>query len=250
MKDENLEDIELDYDDNEDTVDINDVDFEIDESDKEKIVKELYVAKAEYDLDNELGKKQSHDKHGYTSLVVSSFFIPALISAYIVGCHSSYLINKTLHTIILVLLGIFGIITIYGIVNVIKNRKVVKKRRIKAWVKYIYFGLMSVYVFGCCTVLFLLYGPYNGFKDWLVTTAMQTMEHQYYCKWFYSDKEIDEVFSRNYIQEPEGSTDESLVDTGDETKPVVKEYKNEYLSYWMLTRRGLRDLQSVACARA
>ena len=67
MKDENLEDIELDYDDNEDTVDINDVDFEIDESDKEKIVKELYVAKAEYDLDNELGKKQSHDKHGYTS---------------------------------------------------------------------------------------------------------------------------------------------------------------------------------------
>lgn len=30
-------------------------------------------------------------------------------------------------------------------------------------------------------VLFLLYGPYNNFRDWLVTTAMSHNEASIYC---------------------------------------------------------------------
>ena len=228
MNDDNLNDIELDYDDNDDTIDVNDVDFEIDNDTKDKIIKDLYVAKAEYELEEQLNKKQTSNSRGYKSLVISSLFLPMLISMFIVGIHSNKLITKPLHIIILCLIIILSIIFGLGLYKVTSSRKVTKKRRIKAWVKYIYFGFMSAYVVGCSIVLFLLYGPYNDFKDWLVTTAMQTKDHKYFCTWFYNDKEIDEVFSRNYIQEPEGNTDESLIDTGDETKPVVKEYKNEY----------------------
>ena len=43
------------------------------------------------------------------------------------------------------------------------------------------------------TVLFLLYGPYNGFRDWLVTTAMGTMNHQYLATTFYNMDRIEEI---------------------------------------------------------
>ena len=31
---------------------------------------------------------------------------------------------------------------------------------------------------GCFGGLFLLYSPYAGFRDWLITTAMSTMSHK------------------------------------------------------------------------
>jgi exopolysaccharide biosynthesis protein len=54
------------------------------------------------------------------------------------------------------------------------------------------------------------------------------MNHQYYCKWFYSDKDIADVYSRNYIQEVEESTDSSLVDTDIEEPEETVVYENEY----------------------
>ena len=42
-------------------------------------------------------------------------------------------------------------------------------------------------------VLFLLYGPYPNFRNWLVTTAMTTMSHQYFATTFYSEDKINKV---------------------------------------------------------
>ena len=53
-------------------------------------------------------------------------------------------------------------------------------------------------------VLFLLYGPFNGFRDWLVTTAMSTMNHQYFATTFYSDEYINKVrnkMNNNFLTE-------------------------------------------------
>ncbi len=53
-------------------------------------------------------------------------------------------------------------------------------------------------------VLFLLYGPFNGFRDWLVTTAMSTMNHQYFATTFYSDEYINKVTNKmnnNFLTE-------------------------------------------------
>ena len=70
---------------------------------------------------------------------------------------------------------------------------------------------------------FTLYGPMKGFKEWLIPTAMATMEHQKYCKWFYSKKEIDKIMSKNYVVESGESTDENLI-----KKEKITKYKDEY----------------------
>lgn len=60
-------------------------------------------------------------------------------------------------------------------------------------------------------VLFLLYGPYNNFRDWLVTTAMSTMRHHYLAQTFYSDWEIEKVLKKHITIEPDENTDTSLI---------------------------------------
>ena len=80
----------------------------------------------------------------------------------------------------------------------------------------------TIYILGCSSFLFLLYGPYDNFRTWLISTAMSTMNHQYLCKWFYNDKEIDKVINSNYIVEVNEETDTDLIDM------KTEKYDNEY----------------------
>ena len=89
---------------------------------------------------------------------------------------------------------------------------------------------MAIYALGCSSFLFILYGPNDTFRTWLITTAMTTMNHQYYCKWFYSDEMINEVLSQNYVAEGDESTDTSLIDF-DETTVYANEYEKEIFNY-------------------
>ncbi len=50
-------------------------------------------------------------------------------------------------------------------------------------------------------VLFVIYGPFHGFRDLWITTAMTTMNHRYLAYTFYSPKTVDKVMSQNYIEE-------------------------------------------------
>ena len=77
------------------------------------------------------------------------------------------------------------------------------------------------------TVLFLLYGPYNGFRDWLVTTAMGTMNHQYLATTFYNMDRIEEILSQHSTVEPNFDTDTSLI-TADENE-YIDDYDREIL---------------------
>lgn len=87
--------------------------------------------------------------------------------------------------------------------------------------------IASIIVVCISTGLFLLYGPYDGFRDFWITSAMTTMNHQYLATIFYSDETINEVLEKNEVIEPEGTTDTSLIDIYDNTiKTTV--YKDEY----------------------
>lgn len=77
------------------------------------------------------------------------------------------------------------------------------------------------------TVLFLLYGPYSGFRDWLVTTAMGTMNHQYLATTFYNMDRIEEILSHHSTVEPDFDTDTSLI-TADENE-YIDDYDREIL---------------------
>ena len=158
--------------------------------------------------------------------LISLLFIPGLFVLFTIGRHSNRLINTFLFFVVTFLLVLSLMTFIYSTYNFIKNRK--GKRLFKKFVKPLLIAFYSIYIIGCLSFLTLLYGPFNNFKDWLVTTAMSTMNHQHYCKWFYSDKEIAEVQSRNYVEEPEGSTDPSLIDNDPDKKDKEKVEYNEY----------------------
>jgi exopolysaccharide biosynthesis protein len=50
-----------------------------------------------------------------------------------------------------------------------------------------------VFVFCTSSFLFLFYGPITSFKEFWITSAMTTMNHQYLATWLYSDKYIQKV---------------------------------------------------------
>lgn len=95
-------------------------------------------------------------------------------------------------------------------------------------------------------VLFLLYGPYNNFRDWLVTTAMSTMNHQYLAQTFYSDRKIEEVLEKHTIIEPEGNTDTNLILEEEATykdkydKEILERNKNDIYKLIEIEENGYK----------
>lgn len=87
--------------------------------------------------------------------------------------------------------------------------------------------LVAIFALGLSIGLFLLYGPYSGFRDFWITTSMTTMTHQYLAKMFYSEKTINEVLEKNKVIEPEEETDTTLIEIYDNSITTTV-YKDEY----------------------
>ena len=112
-----------------------------------------------------------------------------------------------------------------------RERKNEKKENGKKYttgqkVKIVFTHLFRLGIVGIIAVLVLLYGPYNGFRDWLITTAMTTMTHQYLATWFYDDDVINSVLDKNKVVETNETTDTSLIKTNSHSSS--KNYENEY----------------------
>lgn len=107
-----------------------------------------------------------------------------------------------------------------------KENKEKQKKHIKIWKKLL-IAIVILAIIGISTVAFLFYGPYKGFRDWWITTAMTTMRHQYLATWFFSQEIIDEVLSKNRVEEVEGITDTTLIKpTEDKEEEII--YENKY----------------------
>ena len=59
--------------------------------------------------------------------------------------------------------------------------------------------------------LFTAYGPFKGFQDWFVTTAMSTSNHKYLAYILYSQDSIDTILDRNTITAVEQQSNEDLI---------------------------------------
>ena len=118
----------------------------------------------------------------------------------------------------------FIIVVLFALGLIILIRKKKKKKLKPGMRKIISTGVMTLYMLCYFDVLVVLYGPSNTFKEWIITTAMQTMNHQYLCKWFYSNEEINYILSQNYVLESGESTNPDLIDVKKEK--IV--YENEY----------------------
>ena len=113
-----------------------------------------------------------------------------------------------------------------------KNKKPKKKKKNNI-AKKILIVLAILAVIGGSTVGILLYGPYNGFRDWLITSAMTTMTHQWIAYVFYDENTINAVMSSNRVDEIQEDTDTNAIVIGvnekeENSKPQEKVYENEY----------------------
>ena len=109
-----------------------------------------------------------------------------------------------------------------GEANDEKGKKQKKKRN---W-KKIWLTLIILAIIGTSSGGFLLYGPYSGFRNWLITTAMTTMTHQYLETWFYDDQTIQEVLAKNKVEETDEITNTNTIIVNKTSSK--KEYANEY----------------------
>ena len=166
-------------------------------------------------------------KKGIILLWVSIFVIFTSLTFFVIGCNSDYLVGNMSKRFALMFLILAIILLAYSIFLIIRFRlsNAFKKGKMIA-----ISIIVAIYALGCSSFLFILYGPNDTFRTWLITTAMTTMNHQYYCKWFYSDEMINEVLSQNYVAEGDESTDTSLIDF-DETTVYANEYEKEILEH-------------------
>lgn len=107
----------------------------------------------------------------------------------------------------------------------IKKKNSKKNKKKLSVKKKILIFLISFIVAEGIGGLFLLYGPLPKFRNWLVTTAMTTMNHQYLATIFYSDKTIEEILEQNKIIEPTSNTNLDIINT---SKINTTIYQNEY----------------------
>lgn len=110
-----------------------------------------------------------------------------------------------------------------------KTERKTKNKKMPMWKKIIV-TLATLAITGIITLLILFYGPISTFREWWITTAMTTMSHKYLAEWFFDEETINEVLSKNRIEETDETTDTSLiVITPEEDEPEEKiEFENEY----------------------
>lgn len=117
------------------------------------------------------------------------------------------------------------------------SKKRIKKKH-KIMKKTIVFIILDILAL---TGFFIMYGPFNYFRNLYVSTAMNTMDHQWLAKIFYSDKTIEKIMSSNYFIaiDEDANTDDIIIDTKEK-----KKYKDKYEKE-LLTREPGNDLYKV-----
>lgn len=105
-----------------------------------------------------------------------------------------------------------------------QNKKT--KRRVKTWLVV----LFLILDLGAISCLILAYGPNKQFKNFLVTTAMATMNHKYLARTIYSEKTINKVLDENTIVETNEKTNTSAITIGNyKTDSYESKYEEQIL---------------------
>lgn len=119
-----------------------------------------------------------------------------------------------------------------------------KKNKKKKWStkkKVCVISLGSMFVVGVSSFLFLFYGPWAGFRNFWITSAMTTMTHQYLATWFYSDETIQKVLANNSVIEVDEVSNSDAIQFKKYTTTI---YRNEYEKD-VLTKDPGNDLYKV-----
>ena len=86
--------------------------------------------------------------------------------------------------------------------RIVSKNKKQKKKIMKPFVISFFSTILVLFIAG----IFLMYGPISYFRDLWVTTAMQTLHHQWLATDFFSQATIDDILSKNRVIEPAKDT--------------------------------------------
>lgn len=123
-----------------------------------------------------------------------------------------------------------------------KNKKANKsKNSFKAFVKkpvgkFVSSMLTTWLVLGCIA-LTLLYGPWGGFRDYVITSAMTTINHKHLATMFYPQSVIDNVMNSNKVIDIEDVTDTDSININthtEENEITLTEISKDGYKAWML----------------
>ena len=123
------------------------------------------------------------------------------------------------------------------------KKKSRKNKKSKGIIKKILITIAVLAIIGGSTLGILLYGPYNGFRDWLITSAMTTMTHQWIAYLFYDEDTINAVMASNRVDEVQEDTDTNAIVVGVSEEPE-KTYENEYEKA-ILEKNNPRDTYKI-----
>ena len=114
--------------------------------------------------------------------------------------------------------------------NKIKKNKIMKKT--------IFFIICDIIAIAC---FIMMYGPWGYVRNLFVTTAMNTMDHQWYARIFYSEEKINKIMNSNYFitLNEDANLDDITINT-EEKDSYQDEYDKE-----ILTRDPGNDLYKV-----
>ena len=113
--------------------------------------------------------------------------------------------------------------------------------RKKSFRRRILVVICFVYIIGFSSFLFLFYGPINRFKEFWITSAMTTMNHQYLATWLYSDSYIQKVLEKNSIIEVNEISNPDEIHFRKYTTTI---YRNEFVKE-ILQKDSENDLYKV-----
>lgn len=80
-----------------------------------------------------------------------------------------------------------------------KTEDLKKDKKLNIKLKKIIIQFLSIIIILIYIGLFIIYGPNKNFRDWLITTSMNTMNHQYFAYFFYDDEVIKDCLNRNWL---------------------------------------------------
>lgn len=117
-----------------------------------------------------------------------------------------------------------------------KVKKVKKERKIK--ISTIIFIILDCLAIGG---FIITYGPWDTLRNLYVNTAMNTMDHQYLARIFYSEERVNQIMSGNYFVtiNENVNLDEIVINTSEKTT-----YKDEYEKE-LLTREEGNNLYKL-----
>lgn len=90
--------------------------------------------------------------------------------------------------------------------------------------------IIAIVLLGVLTSGFLLYGPYSGLRDWIITVSMTSMTHQWIAELLYSDETIAKVLQNNRVDEVKEDTNTWEIKANTNKTEYANEYEKQLLA--------------------